>query len=173
MELLLQLPKGLACRFNDLTWSDDGRVLAAGGIAFRSDDGVLLSAACVWQLKNGQPELVALLQDDPENERIPANSDNGQPGGITSLALDIARGRMLTGGIDARINTWLLPPLDSSTAVGLNDESAEQQKIWWGVQLENPLGQPHDGRIVALCTGPDGRLASADSNGRLTMWTNP
>ncbi|MFN9283905.1 MAG: protein kinase domain-containing protein [Planctomyces sp.] len=172
-EVLLQLPTGLDCRFNDLTWSDDGLVLAAGGLAFRAADAVLLSAACVWRFQGGQAELVAVLQDDPENERIPANSDNGQPGGITALALDTARGRLLTGGIDARINTWLLPPLDSGTTISQTDDSAEQRKIWWGVQLENSLGQPHDGRIVALCTGPDGRLASADSTGRLTLWTNP
>ncbi len=172
-EVLLQSPAGLECRFNDLTWSDDGLILAAGGVAFRADDGVLLSAACVWRLQGERAELVAVLQDDPENERIPASSDNGQPGGITSLALDSARGRMLTGGIDARINTWLLPPLDAGTSAGSNDDSAERRKIWWGVQLENPQGLPHDGRIVALCSSPDGRLASADSTGRLTLWNTP
>jgi len=115
-----------------------------------------------------------LLQDDPENERIPANSGSDQPGGITALTLDVAGNRLLTGGSDARINTWLLPVLNSvASSADPADIAAERLKIWWGVQLENPIGQAHDGRITAMCTGFEGRLISADSTGRLIHWPPP
>ncbi|MFM7164365.1 MAG: WD40 repeat domain-containing protein, partial [Planctomycetaceae bacterium] len=173
-ELPLPMPDQLDCRFNDLTWSADGTILAAGGIAFRAADSALLSAACVWQLRDQQATLVAVLQDDPENERIPANSGSDQPGGITALTLDPARNRLLTGGGDARINTWLLPALNApDSSAGTAEAAAERLKIWWGVQLENPIGQSHEGRISAICTGPAGRLISADSTGRLILWPGP
>lgn len=173
-ELSLPLPDQLDCRFNDLTWSADGKILAAGGIAWRPAESVLLSVACVWQLQDQHATLVALLQDDPENERIPANSGSDQPGGITALALDVAGNRLLTGGSDARINTWLLPVLNSvASSADPADTAAERLKIWWGVQLENPIGQAHDGRITAMCTGFEGRLISADSTGRLIHWPPP
>ena len=82
----------------------DGTTLAAGGVAFREADAVLFSAACVWRVTADGARLVAVLQDDPENERIPATGSGEQPGGITAIALDAAGGRLLTGGVDARIN---------------------------------------------------------------------
>ncbi|MFM7867247.1 MAG: hypothetical protein ACKPHU_23800, partial [Planctomycetaceae bacterium] len=82
--------------------------------------------------------------------------------------------RLLTGGGDARINTWLLPALNApDSSAGTAEAAAERLKIWWGVQLENPIGQAHEGRISAICTGPAGRLISADSTGRLILWPGP
>jgi hypothetical protein len=150
----------------------DGTTLAAGGVAFREADAVLFSAACVWRVTADGARLVAVLQDDPEHERIPATGSGEQPGGITAIALDAAGGRLLTGGVDARINTWLLPSLDAPVDANADagDTRLERLKIWWGVQLEAPGTPPHDGRIIALCLHPDGHLASADTTGRLTLW---
>ena len=157
----LPLPDGLdstTIRFSSLRFVAAGNLLIAGGLC-SSDEAVLQSVVCVWEIGE-HATLRSTLRDSTQHstEASPA----GFPGGITAVDFDPQQQMLLTGGVDGRINEWVLN-LDQQ-------QDQRDQPAAWVSRLEAPGQQNHLNRLLSISFGKQGQILTADAAGTCLIW---
>lgn len=162
----LPIPEGFAGEWNDLCFSRDSGLLAAGGKGRVLEDGEI-AAGLVWKLASGQPAVLAATLVDRE-QRLSAvnlvdeqNRDRILRGGITAVAFRSGDGQLVTGDIRGTILKWLLP---AST-----EADAREPEFGGKLETRNET-EGHRTRIISLSETANNGLISVDESGRIIRW---
>ncbi|MEQ9406582.1 MAG: protein kinase [Fuerstiella sp.] len=150
-----------AAVFNDVSFSADGSLLAAGGVVYNEDER-LVSYGLVWKLtENGAVPVERI--DAAERHSSAETSDEGLRG-ITAVVFDDARQEIITGGADSRLLRWQL----------LDADVDQLEDLDFIVEIEGSrqdgFTDPHETSVTDLDIAPNGSMVSADESGWFVIW---
>lgn len=143
-------------RFSTISFAAGGELLVAGGICHSEAEG-LAAVVCLWEIEE-QARLVHTLLDRTHHST--QSTDSGFPGGITAVDFSAERSMLLTGGVDGRINEWVLDP----------EESVQNPAAAWVSRLETAGEQNHLNRLLRISFGRNGQILTADTAGICLVW---
>ena len=163
------VPEGLECRFNQLDFSEKNNLVVAGGIAWNEANSELSSFAAVWDVNGDTPRLAATLGADHsvdrytrEPQRISSNDSELRRTGITAIAIDEARNRIISGGADGRLILWGL--------TGLNEGSVSALGVINDLKQKGVTANAHDSSISCIDLNSASQIVTADQSGVFILW---
>lgn len=160
--LSLQLPEGLDCRFNQIDFSSRDNALAAGGVAYSTEDNESRSFGAVWQFRDdGATSGYRLVATMSEGHSADAFAQKRKQRGITAIAFDDTHEEILTGGADGTLIRWQAGSFSMDQPRSLNRIN---QKL---LPDRTPA---HRIAITALDVSATGRAVSADEQGNVFLW---
>ena len=163
------VPLGLECRFNQLDFSEKNNLVVAGGVAWNEANSELSSFAAVWDVNGETPRLAATFGADHsvdrytrEPQRINSNNSELRRTGITAIAIDEVRNRIITGGADGRLILWGL--------TGLTEESVSVLGVINDLKLKGVTTNAHDSSISCIDVTTASQIVTADQSGVFILW---
>ena len=143
-------------RFSTINFAAQDNLLIAGGICQSESEG-LAAVVCLWRIDEHAHLLHTLIDRTHHSTQ---STDAGLPGGITAADFSPERSMLLTGGVDGRINEWVLDSANPDP----------EQAAAWVSRLETAGQQNHLNRLLRIAFGRNGQILTADASGICLIW---